>query len=195
MRGAAAVVMAALAVTSTAAAQPSLTPPGPPEPSPSSPSGTRKDPGTALLWSLGVTLGGAALLGVAQAAEDNGSSDAVVNSFGAVGSIAFLVGPTTGHWYSGRYAHTATGVRLGGAVGATAGLFMTLECAFGENDDCDVGVALFVVGSIAHTVGLVWEIGAAPSSARRYNREHGWDVQIAPAPMAGGAGVVVGGAF
>jgi hypothetical protein len=202
-RAACALVLATAAPA--AASPPSATPAAPPPAfTLAPPPGVvphRRSPGVALGLSLGVTAGGAALVAAAGAIGDSDLG----SGLGLAGSLALLVGPTTGHWYANRVANPGLGVRaVSASVGVVALTGLGL-CAFDgieidldpetdppdqpdDDTECSLWGALVVTAGVAYVGGTLFEIATAPAAARKYNREYGLDVQVAPTAIRAGDG-------
>jgi hypothetical protein len=198
-RAACALVLATAAPA--AASPPSATPAAPPPAfTLAPPPGVvpqRRSPGVALGLSLGVTAGGAALVAAAGAMSDSDLG----SGLGLAGSLALLVGPTTGHWYANRVANAGLGVRaVSASVGVVAFTGLGL-CAFDgidldpdsdpdpdDDTECSLWGALAVTAGVAYVGGTIFEIATAPAAARKYNREYGLDVQVAPTAIRAGDG-------
>jgi hypothetical protein len=178
--------------------------PSAPAPTRAVPTGSRKNPSTALALSLGVTAGSLGLLIAGGSLKNDAGLAAVVTP----ATIGFLVGPSLGHWYSGRVVNRGMGLRALGAVVGAVGIGMAVGCvdsglldeAAGErhSDSCALPGIIAVGGSALYLVGTLYEIADAPRAAHEYNRRHGWEVQVVPTvPTAGGGpvGVAVSGRF
>ena len=181
-------------------AQPSRTPPSavaPTTTAPVVPTGSRKNPGTAVAISAGFTAGAAALIFLAFDQESE--------SLFQIGGLTALVAPSTGHWYAGRVVNPAMGVRVLAVGLGVAGGFALDSCKYfnaaddSEDPDCSVAIVTTVSAAFLYSLATLYEIRDAASSARAYNRRHGWDVVVAPTamPSASGAspGVALTGRF
>lgn len=108
---------------------------------------------------------------------------------------ATIVGPTVGHWYSGRYWTNATTVRIAGSVATLAGIRLL-------STDCDgsctaLGGGLVGAGLIALVGGAFYDVATASRSAREYNARQ-FTVAPVALPAAGGGtamGFGVAGTF
>jgi hypothetical protein len=145
-----------------------------------------KSQDAALALSLGITT-----LSWGVIAYDTRSPEIIGAAF-----VGTLVGPTTGHWYSGRIVTWGLGLRVLGTVAATAGLFEALA-----HDDCHDacggtpdGVILLPIGLLAYGIGTISDIVTARAAARDYNERHR-NMSIVPLVQPGSAGVGVGGRF
>lgn len=161
-----------------------------------------KSPSTAIMLSLGITVGG---LGLAYLADemDRGTSDSA-GALGTLGGIAFMVGPTTGHIYAGNTWNTGLKWRLGGLGVGLGGIVFALSqcdifegCTEDEEDAADVGAAIAVGGVIMYAGGTIYEIATAGRSAREYNIEYSRRrLQMQIVPMAGRSpGLTLAGTF
>ncbi|HEY5938942.1 MAG TPA: hypothetical protein VIU61_30020 [Kofleriaceae bacterium] len=114
---------------------------------------------------------------------------------GTVGLVGIMLGPTTGHWYSGRIVTWGLGLRVVGAVAATVGLVQALghgDC----HDACGsepAGVILLPIGILAFAGGTLGDILTARGAAREYNEER--RISIVPTVYAGTAGLGLAGRF
>jgi len=144
-------------------------------------SASRKSPAAAIGMSLGVYLVGAAI-------PPAGVPAAVV-SLGLQ-----MVGPSLGHFYAGRVWTTGLGLRLGGLATAAIGVALYVQnrtpCSdwvcvgfSPSNGVGSLGVAMLLVGATGILVGAIHDIATAGRDARDYNRRHGLDVTVAPAPI------------
>jgi hypothetical protein len=124
-----------------------------------------KSGGVALGLSVGFTAGGLVLLA-------SGNEIMALAGFGA-----FVVGPSTGHWYAHEAWNPGMGVRLAGVGMFIIGLTQVdLSFGFGhetddEEEDETVGTALIIGGMAAYVVGGLYEIISAPRAAERYNED------------------------
>ena len=113
-----------------------------------------------------------------------------------IGLVGIMVGPTTGHWYSGRIVTWGLGLRVVGAVAATVGLIQALE--HGDcHDACGsepAGVILIPIGLLAFAGGTISDILTARGAAREYNERH-QSVAIVPMVYGGTAGLGLVGRF
>ena len=146
----------------------------------------QKSEDTALGLSLGITtLSWGALLA--------GSRSLDVLGIGAAGA---LLGPTTGHWYSGRIFTWGLGLRVLGVAAAAVGLVAAIEhdaC----HDGCDgtpAEVILLPIGLIVFAGGTISDIWTARGAARAYNEQQ-LGVSIVPLVQPGTAGVGLVGSF
>jgi len=155
-------------------------------------------PSMALALSGGLTLGGIAT-GVGMfMAGDRYHSNTLAGAGVLIASAAFVVGPSTGHIYSGEGGHAVRfslyRAGLGGlGVGAiAAGIGIGVGCAMGgimgggdeSSDDCDDAAGpLVVVGGILSAGALslaVYDIIDAPRSARRMRARNVTTVSLGP---------------
>ena len=177
-----------------ARAQPSRTPPlAAPAPAPIVPTSSRKSPTVAVAISLGVTVGSLALMVAGSAGDHDG--DGEESPLVAPAAIGFLLGPTTGHWYAGRFATPATGVRaIALGAGMLSGIVM-VGCALGGNGDdgaCSLAIAGMVGSSVTYSIAGIYEIVGAASSATAYNRRHGLDLAVTPTATPANGGIAPG---
>lgn len=119
--------------------------------------GAERSPAVATALSAGITM--AAALAVMVHVTDD--SDGVPTA----GVIGFAVGPTVGHWYSGRAWTLSTSARLGGAVLGSAGLAVVAGCMDGRDLPCELGDDALIAGTLLYAAATVYEIATAPRSA------------------------------
>lgn len=112
----------------------------------------------------------------------------------SVGLAGVVLGPTTGHWYSGRIATWGLGLRVVGAAAAIVGLVEALEHSDCHDSSEPAGVILIPIGLLAFAGGTVSDIFTARGAAREYN-ERQRTVSIVPMVNAGTAGLGVVGQF
>jgi len=102
--------------------------------------------------------------------------------------VTTVVGPTLGHWYSGRYWTTATTVRVVGAAALIGGLVpLSSDC----NGSCTaIGGGLVATGLIALVGGAFYDVATSSRSAREYNARQ---FTVAPVALpAAGGGTAIG---
>src|SRR4051812_33236277 len=163
---------------------PSLTPVIQAPPPPPPPSGSEKSATTAVLLSLGMTVGGFA---VAEVGANN-----QIPTLSTVGSIMFMVGPTTGHIYAGHTWNGGLAARLIGVGAGFIGLLLIVPCIEGCSDGNGTAGAVFLVGgALTYAGGGIYEIATAGEAAHRYNREHGFEAAVVPTAN----GVALAGRF
>ncbi len=86
---------------------------------------------------------------------------------------SLLLGPSVGHWYSGKVLTPGLGVRaLGYAL-----------IAAGVDDDSDDGFGLVMLGITAVIGGASYDVATAGRSARQYNFEHATRILPVIAPV------------
>lgn len=178
-------VVVVFALTSTAAAQaPGQTPALTPRVS-------EKDPGAAVLISIGVTVGGFVLAGASK-----GEGGLLLLGLGAM-----YVGPSTGQWYAGRVGGIGLASR---AVGAAL-LFTALTKYSTEGNDClgytdqecaaaeaqwrhdeKVAEVLGWTGIGLMVSSTLFDFVMAHRAATAWNREHQLAVTPTVLPAAGG---------
>ncbi len=170
---------------------PGLTPPGmmPALQQPTIlPSGTHKDPTTAVLLSIGVTAGGLGMMVLAAERENQGHEDDLTAALNTGGAIAFLAGPTVGHAYAGKTWNTGLGMRIAGLGTSFVGLLVAIsECA-PFSDSCnsngaDAGAVIALGGLGLYAAGGIYEIATAGSAANEYNHAHGLDANVGVVPI------------
>jgi len=150
---------------------------------------SEKDPTTAVLLSLGTTLAGVAIIGAA--ADEN-------ESLTMLGVGALFFGPSTGHWYAGRYGGYGMAARAASAGLMVYGLMSMFEahCDLGCNDNGQQhdaerrGATAMVVGAIGWVGATVYDIVTAPEAVRDYNRAH--QMTIAPTVIPSGGAYLPG---
>jgi hypothetical protein len=146
-----------------------------------------KSENTALMLSLGVTLGGIGLSWFG--AEHN------VDGLATFGSVAAFVGPTTGHIYADNIWNTGLQWRLGSlGVGVGAIVYAVSQCGLFENScsdaaasRTDAALVVFVSAMISYGAATIYEIATAPSSARKYNLEYSKRRAMQIVPVSSGA--------
>lgn len=150
-----------------------------------------KNPGLAVLLSLGTTLAGFIVIA---SAEDEGPA--------LLGMGMMIVGPSTGRWYSGNASFSGIGLR----TLATASMFygvmglMTYECDFEYEGDCsggdDLPAAMLLGGGALFVGSAVVDMIFAHRDARDYNARH---LSLAPmrmqTPSGGATGLALTGRF
>lgn len=204
MKTALIIAAVSVALVGSAAAQPGMTSPVSAEPQPA-PVRTEKllSESHALTLSLGGTLGSLGLIACSGLAGD---AAALV---GLAGGLGFVLAPSFGHWYAGKYFTRGLGLRLlGGAVGSV-GLVFALGQAFSgfgdhssdeeaESEESAVPIVLLLGGLGMYIYGTVDDIMTAPRRVRRHNeRLNGrlMDVTVAPLAVSRGGGLALTGRF
>jgi hypothetical protein len=172
--------------SSTASAQPSLSPPGmtpaltpPTVQLTPAPTADRKDPSTAVLLSLGITTASYITL----FAADN-------DDLQLAGFIGTYLGPSTGQWYAGQVGGLGLGLRAAGFVMGVYGISQMLESECDDIDgDCSGADAagergaLFFWGGAGLWVGsTIYDIVLAKRAADSWNVRH--NVNLAPTMSA-----------
>jgi hypothetical protein len=155
-----------------------------------------KDPDVALALSLGVTAGGYLAVALGSALDHDGSNG-IAQGLASVGSIAAIIGPTTGHIYAGDTLNRGLGMRAGGLGLALIGMITIFSACplFGDSCDegtADAGIAILIGGGLLYVGGTIYEIATAPRSARRHNAG---TLSLAPVPVHSGAGFALTGRF
>ena len=121
-----------------------------------------KSEGAALAWSLGGTLGpiGAGLLLALP-------SDGAVGGGVALFLAGSIVGPSLGHFYANHPGRGAVGIAV--RTGAGLATLWGIRCGFTEAY-CNSEPAFGYVGLAVALVSIIYDVGTAPASARRYNK-------------------------
>ncbi|MBV8758495.1 MAG: hypothetical protein JO257_14515 [Deltaproteobacteria bacterium] len=154
------------------------------EPAPPVPVGSPKSPATAVWMSLGVTAGGLGLAAL--------GGNLRVPAISTAGSLAFVIGPTTGHIYAGHTANAGLAARGIGALAGFVGAILIVSCIDGcSNNNGDLGAGLFIGGGLLYVGGAIYEIADSADAVHRYNREHGFEANVVPT----GNGVALVGRF
>lgn len=140
-----------------------------------------RSPGKALLLSLGLTVGAAAIFATLPEVSDRTSDlEAPVSPafvVGSAGVLALSVAPSAGHLYVGEYRHAAilSGLRLASNTAIIAGavtvIVSALEADSGSPGKILGGLGLAVLGSIGTSVCTVVDIVDAPLAAKRHNQK------------------------
>lgn len=151
-----------------------------------------KNPGTALLLSLGGTAASAALV---IAGGENDSAGMIT-----AGLVTSLVTPSLGEWYAGKPLTAGMGIRAASAAATMVGFAQALSCidAEGSCQSADSAGVLIAGGLIGYATGTIYDIATAPRVARAYNRHHAVTLQPAMVRTPGGmttVGVGIGGTF
>lgn len=181
-----------VALGGTAAAQPSLTPAAAPraEAAPAA----RYSETTALALSVGGTVASYAL---ALATPELAKSDGGRAALGVTAGLGILLGPSLGHWYTGKIFTPGLAMRGGALLGFALGAGVSLaECPLFGDADCDssLGTALAVASLGVFTMGTIHDIYRAPIRARAANRALS-SITVAPLVSSKSAGVTIGGRF
>ena len=182
-----------VALCSVANAQPGETPVMSPAPAPAAkrPEGDGKDPGIAVLISIGVPVAGALTMA---AADSEGVA--------FLGFAAVYLGPSTGRWYAGEFGGGTLGLRTLGGVSMFTGLMMALSSDCDFEYDCsdaerrgEMGALLFWGGAGLWVGTTIADIAYAKRAADKWNKRHG----VAVGPTLVGAnrapGFVLSGSF
>lgn len=162
-----------------------LTPPGltPPTERPRPPAQR------SLLAAYGLTVGvlAAGAIVVNLGDEDRPSSPRSV-SLGIVGNLAFLAGPSVGHWYAGERITPGLVLRTAGAAAIGLMVWQHPHCA---DEGC--GPEILAVAGILGLVGtgMAWDLLTLPRSIRRAN--HRAQLQLAPLITHGATGLILVG--
>ncbi|MBA3459286.1 MAG: hypothetical protein H0T46_04950 [Deltaproteobacteria bacterium] len=118
-----------------------------------------------------------------------------------VESVLMVLGPSAGHWYTGRFTSPGLGIRAGGVAVLATGFVGLVHCV---SPDVDCGrrdwesyatVGLLTIGTTGVILGTLLDTTDASRAARRWNREHGVEAVIAPTVTPSGAGLAVAGRF
>ncbi len=210
------------ALSSTAVAQPGMTPPtygaptyapppGPapqPAPYPGSYGGYQpayaqppvqpqldlelKSPGTAMLWSVGTTVAGIVAIGAAFDQESEGLL--------LLGAGLTLVGPSAGHIYAGEGSHALKGtlLRAGGIVvftlGAVANSSNDCYDAYSCNDSANDGETAMWIGGLIFVGSALYDFYDSGRAATRYNEKRRRAAyQFSPTMMSKAGGGVTPG--
>jgi len=178
------VVVLLLALSSSAVAQPALTPPAP------LPELPDKDPGTATMLAIGGTALGFVSLYAAGRTDSPG--------LGWTGVALLVVGPSAGHIYAGESGHaTKTSlVRVGAMLTAFVGLISLVsedtDCIDAcTGDDKSTAETLLWVGGLTYVATALYDIADAPSAAHRANAKQARAWQIAPTVMPTSTGAPI----
>jgi hypothetical protein len=116
-------------------------------------------------------------------------------------AVLMVIGPSAGHWYSGRFTSPGLAIRAGSAAVLGAGFVGLVHCV---SPDVDCGrrdaasyatIGLLGIGTAGMILGSLLDTMDASHAARRWNREHGLDAVIAPTVMPSGAGLALAGQF
>ena len=177
------VVCTALALTSSAVAQPGLTQPSQPAQLASDPPAGERSERAAVLLSLGAAAASWGVMGVASATHHD--------TLTGVAAASSLITPSFGHWYAGSADFLWLGLR--GAAVAT--MYVGVVRAFGCDEGCDnrdTARAMLAIGVAGYVASTIADIATAPAAARRHNRERrAWT--LAPVVSRDGAGVAITG--
>jgi len=151
-----------------------------------------KDPTTALELSLGGTAASAGLVAIGAGAHNDGMILA--------GLLTSLVTPSFGEWYAGKPVTLGMGLRVASTLVFVAGASEAFKCI--DSDNCQnnnaAAGAMLLGGLIGYAGGTIYDIAAAPSAAREFNRAH--QIHVVPTYMrtpSGDAamGMGIGGTF
>ncbi len=184
------VIVSLLAASSTALAQPAMTPPA-------AASEGELSPEAALVLSLGGTVASYGAIGLAIATE--------TSDLGSIGMIGTLVAPSFGHWYAGKIITRGALLRVGGLLTFVVGVLADSEgCSLfysghgdpepadcGEDFRTTKGTAIILAGIAMFAGGTIDDIVTAPRRARRHNES----LRLQPIVRADGGGIAIAGAF
>ena len=116
-------------------------------------------------------------------------------------AVLMVLGPSAGHWYSGRFVSPGLAIRAGSAAVLASGFVGLVHCASADVD-CDrrdpasyATIGLLTIGTAGMILGTLLDTTDASREARRYNRAHGLDAVIAPTITPSGAGLALAGRF
>lgn len=151
-----------------------------------------KSSGTAMLWAIGTTVAGIALIGKAFDEESGGLL--------LLGGALTLIGPSAGHIYAGESSHAvkASLLRAGGVVIFALGAaeaedsYCDYDC-YGESDDS--GEAAMWIGGLIVVGSTLYDFYDAGRAVSRYNekRRRMFDYQFSPTMMSKAGGGVTPG--
>jgi hypothetical protein len=202
------IAIASLCVSGVAFAEIEPTSPPAPAPRPLDPDDVGpKDPGTAVLLSVGGYLGAFVIATTAAVMVDpfdgrmpeSGGPPAALIPLVLTGAALALVGPSFGPWYSGKIITTGLELRLTGAAVTAVGVAIALNGDPFSSGRADAGAVVATAGGLVFLTGAILDFCEARSDARAYNHAHR-SLRVAPlmAPTADGhtsTGLAVGGAF
>jgi len=180
----------ALAISSTAAAQPAANAPAA-APPPAQQRGEPVNETTAALLSIGGTTGSWLVILGATRLDDQSPRGRELLGLGLIGALA---GPSFGHWYAHSTFTRGLGLRLAGAAAEALTLVLVAKIC---EDDCTLPpfvTGLSLAGAGLYLWGTVDDMVTAPRAARRYN-ERLHDVALAPLAHPGGGGLAIVGRF
>jgi len=144
---------------------------------------------TALTISLGGTLASWAVLAAGIGAESS--------PIALTGALGTLLLPSAGSWYAGEAGGIGLTMRAVGAIGVLYAASNATECDDYEascNNNSGGAGAVALAGVALYLTGTIVDLAAAPSAARRHNRELR-ALSVAPTVHPGGGGVMVLGRF
>jgi hypothetical protein len=152
------------------------------EPEPDSP----KSLPTAFAWSLGTTAAGIGLIALGNASVDRDNttpSDVMILGGGALA----LVGPSTGHWYTGKILTPGLVIRGTAMAG-------TLYAIFNDCGDCsdEDRQTIFLVGGAVFAAGAILDLATLPRAVERRNARR---IVVAPTVIQDRLGVGIAGTF
>lgn len=133
-----------------------------------------KSPGVSLALSAGGTAVSFGVFAGSLMVADHLQGHHPWYTVSVVGLASTIITPSLGEWYAGSYVTPAMGLRLGGALLAIAGASQA-EICFDEckPHDNSLPVAVIGLGLTTYLAGVIWDIAAAPSTARKANaRRH-----------------------
>lgn len=186
-----------LAIAGTATAQPGMSSQGPAEPEPVRTAEPLSE-SLALTLSLGGTLGSVGLMvGAARIGDGSGGMAALMGTAGALG---FVLGPSFGHWYAGKYFTRGLVCRLAGGATMFGALALGIGVGLGAGDGTArdlvgaTAVILAITGAGLYIGGTFDDLVMAPSRVRRHN-ERIKDVAVTPLAVSHGGGLGLTGRF
>ena len=197
-------VIAVAALPSVATAQPGIAIPMRPV-DPASHPGAKSE-STAFALSLGGTLASYAgfalalkLLEDADDDDDEASDDhAGQQALFLVAAAGTWVGPSLGHWYTGKVFTRGLGFRAAAAgTGLVAAMWALSECGILE-DNCENsgGPTVLLISAAGLWIwGTVDDIATAGAGVREYNRGLVSDVAVVPIVRSDGGSVALTGRF
>jgi len=163
---------------------------------PSVPATDEKSSLLAVTLPLGVTL--ASVIALVPPLLDEGGDPGELGYF-ALGGL--FIGPSLGHAYADDWAWVGIGLGVRAAafgmiMSGTHGEYYPEGCEPDFDSPCDQASGsrmLATGGLLLFVASTLVDIAHAPSSVRKYNREH--RLSIAPTVTASGAGAMLGGSF
>lgn len=156
-----------------------------------------KSESSATAASVAGTLVPIAMLGTAALMSDGKTQEAL----GIAGGVGLALGPSAGHWYSGKVVTKGLflrGAGVGVAVTAfIAGRTLELHEALdgGDHNGRAVMYGGALVGSGLVVAGIIHDIATADDAARDYNRKHARTLTIAPTITRESTGFAIAGTF
>jgi hypothetical protein len=141
-----------------------------------------KSPGIATAYSIGGSLLGPALIGLAVLNHNRGEAEdriiePVTDSLVMAGGVAMLVAPSAGRWYAGEIGTGPMLIRGAGAAIMVLGVGQAasnLACGHGDSSCSDnrSGASAVLRGGAIFIGGTIYDIVTAGDAARRYNHKH-----------------------